>query len=107
MSATGREHTRMDGLVALVAFGSFAVMWAAFAAAIVVSQGSLDAVWAWLQGLPSAARLVVGLLVLPVTAGLWVWESALPLVVRLALVGGLAAGTLYIFLPKTLPGWRM
>jgi hypothetical protein len=106
-SIARRRSTRMDGMIALAAFGIFAVLWTAFGIALVVSQGSLDAAWAWLQGLPTVLQIVVGLAVLPVTAGLWAWESAWPLAVRLALVGGLAAATLYVFFPRTFLGGRM
>jgi hypothetical protein len=100
MAAAGqveRSRTRkMDGLIALVAFVVFAVAWAAFAAALVWSQGSLDAVWEWLRGLP----------LLPLVAGLWVWETGWPTVARLVVIGGLALATLYTFLPRSLFGGR-
>jgi hypothetical protein len=110
MAAAGqveRSRTRkMDGLIALVAFVVFAVAWAAFAAALVWSQGSLDAVWEWLRGLPLLAQAVVGLLMLPLVAGLWVWETGWPTVARLVVIGGLALATLYTFLPRSLFGGR-
>jgi hypothetical protein len=37
-----------------------------------------------------------------VTAGLWVWETAWPLVVRLALIVGLGAWNLAVFFPRFL-----
>jgi hypothetical protein len=36
--------------------------------------------------------------------GLWVWETSWPMLLRLALVAGLAGWTLLIFLPKGLQG---
>lgn len=97
----------MDGFVSVVAFGMFAVLWVAFGIALVVSQGSLDAAWEWLRGLPPIAQAVAGLLLLPVAAGLWAWESGLPLAARLVLVMGIAFVNLYTFLPRSLYGGRM
>lgn len=104
--AEERKSSKMDGLVAILAFGIFAVLWVAFAIALVASQGSLDAAWAWLRGLPMIVQVPVGLLLLPVVAGLWVWESAWPLAARLVLVAGIAVANLYVFLPRSLFGGR-
>lgn len=104
---TGAKDRKMDGLVAVSAFALFVVLWAAFVVALVVSQGSIDAVWEWLRGLPMVAQAVVGLALLPVVAGLWVWETGWPVAVRLIIVGGLAVATLYTFLPRSLFAGRM
>jgi hypothetical protein len=85
----------------------FVVLWAMFGIALVVNQGGLDAAWAWLRSLPIVAQGVVALLVLPVAAGLWVWETGWPLVVRLAVVGGLAYATVAVFFPRDLFGGRL
>jgi hypothetical protein len=90
----------MDNLISLAAFGIFAILWVAFAVGVVASQGSLDATWEWIRGLPIIIQAVVWLLFLPVVAGLWVWETGWPLVARLVLVGGLAVATLYVFAPR-------
>jgi hypothetical protein len=92
----------MDNLISLAAFGIFVFMWGAFAVGIVASQGSLDATWEWIRGLPLLIQAVVWLLFLPVVVGLWVWESAWPLVARVVIVGGLAVATLYVFVPRWL-----
>ena len=92
----------MDNLISLAAFGIFAILWVAFAVGIVATQGSLDATWEWIRGLPIIIQAVVWLLFLPVVAGLWIWESGWPLVARLVLVGGLAVATLYVFAPRWL-----
>jgi hypothetical protein len=89
-----------------IAFLAFVVLWVGFAAALVLSQGSLDASWQWIRALPLLVQGLVGLLFLPVVVALWIWESAWPLVVRLVLVAGLAWWNLWIFLPKTLMGGR-
>jgi ABC-type amino acid transport system permease subunit len=78
----------------------FAALWIAFGVALLWSQGSLDQAWATIRGLPLIVQLVVWLLFLPVMAGLWVWETAWPLVVRVVLIAGLAGWNLLVFLPK-------
>jgi len=90
------------GLLFLV----FAVLWVGFGAAIVMSQGSLDAAWQWIRSLPILVQVVVWILFLPVVFGLWVWETTWPLVVRLVLVAGLAFWNLIVFLPKWLQALR-
>ena len=83
-----------------IAFVIFGLLWVAFAVGLIWSQGSVDAGWEWLRGLPWIAQGVVWLLFLPVTAGLWIWETSWPLVLRLVLVAGLAGWSLLIFFPK-------
>ena len=89
-----------------VLFLVFAVLWVAFVAALIVSQGSLDDVWTAIRELPIVVQVVVWILFLPVVAGLWVWETTWPLIVRLVLVAGLAGWNLLIFLPKALQAAR-
>jgi hypothetical protein len=85
-----------------VLFLVFVVMWIGFGAALLWSQGSLDAAWQWIRSLPLVAQAVVWLLFLPVTFGLWVWETTWPVLLRLAVIGGVAGWNLLVFLPKTL-----
>ena len=92
----------MNELIAVVAFGVFAILWIAFGYAIVASQGSLDEVWRWIRELPLAGQVVVALLTLPITIGLWVWETSWPLIVRLGLLVGLGTWNLYAFFPRFL-----
>jgi len=53
-----------------------------------------------LRGLPFIVQAVVWLLVLPVAAGLWIWETSWPLWLRLVLVIGLGWVTVYTFFPR-------
>ena len=52
------------------------------------------------RGMPFIFQAVIGLLVLPVVLGLWIWESSWPLWLRLILVLGLGWATIYTFFPK-------
>lgn len=96
----------MESLFNVGVFALFAALWAVFVAALIWSQGGLDQTWAWIQGLPLIFQAVLWLLFLPVMAGLWVWATTWPLVIRLALVVGLAAANLYLFFPRALRGGR-
>ena len=83
-----------------VLFAVFAVLWVAFGAALVWSQGSLDATWATIRGLPLIVQIVAWLLFLPVLAGLWIWETTWPLLVRVFLIVALAGWNLLVLLPR-------
>jgi hypothetical protein len=81
-------------------FVVFAVIWGAFGVGLVASQGSVDAAWDLVNGLPLVLRALVWLLFLPVMGGLWIWETTWPLAVRLLLLIGIAGWNLLIFLPR-------
>ena len=81
-------------------FAIFAIIWVAFGAALIWSQGSLDQAWQAIRELPLIVQIVVWVLFLPVMIGLWVWETSWPIVVRLVLLFGLAGWNLMMFLPK-------
>jgi hypothetical protein len=88
------------------AFVVFAVLWAAFAYALVARQGSLDEAWQAIRALPIVVQGVVWLFLLPVMIGLWVWETTWPVILRLVIVGGVAGWNLLVFLPKWLTAAR-
>jgi hypothetical protein len=90
----------MNTLINIGAFGILTILWLGFAAALVFNQAMLDTVWQTLRGLPIAIQALVWLVILPVTAGLWIWETSWPLWIRLILVAGLAVATIYTFYPK-------
>jgi hypothetical protein len=46
------------------------------------------------------AQILVGLLLLPLMLGLWIWQAPWPLWIRLILVIGLGFATIYTFFPK-------
>ena len=89
-----------------VLFVIFALIWVAFGAGLLLSQGSLDQAWQAIRDLPLVVQVVVWLLFLPVMIGLWVWETTWPLILRLVLVLGIAGWNLLIFLPKALQAAR-
>jgi hypothetical protein len=83
-------------------FVVFAILWIAFAAGLIWSQGSLDQAWAAVRALPLIVQIAVWVLLLPVMVALWVWETTWPLVLRLIVVAGIASWNLLIFLPRAL-----
>jgi hypothetical protein len=89
-------------LVNLIAFALLTLLWLAFGVALLFDRWLLDQAWQRFRSWPLLVQLVVGLLTLPVAAGLWVWESTWPAWLRLALVIGLAWVTVYTFFPA---GW--
>lgn len=101
-------NTTADGLGRLITFsadhwllfGIFAILWAAFAAGLVASQGSLHEAWLWLRGLHWLLQGLIWLLFLPVALGLWIWETTWPLVLRLVLVASLAGWNLLVLIPR-------
>jgi hypothetical protein len=87
----------------MINYGSFAILsllWLGFGGALLFNQALLDTLWQTFRGLPLAIQIVLGLLLLPLVLGLWIWQSPWPLWIRLILVIGLAWTTIYTFFPK-------
>jgi hypothetical protein len=89
-----------------VLFAVFAILWLAFAAGLIWSQGSIDQAWEAIRSLPLLIQIVVWVLFLPVMVGLWVWETSWPFVLRLVLVVGIAGWNLLVFLPRAFQAAR-
>jgi hypothetical protein len=90
-------------IINILAFSILGILWLAFAAALMLNHNLLLSAWQTLRGWPLFAQLAVWLLALPVTLGLWIWQTTWPLILRLALVAGLAWVTLYTFFPWKKP----
>jgi hypothetical protein len=76
-----------------------AALWVVFAVAVLVSQSSLDDVWAWFKGQSLLLQVPLGILFLPWVIGMWIWESTWSLAARSVLVAGIAWANLYSFFP--------
>jgi hypothetical protein len=83
-----------------ILFAVFAVVWVAFGAAVLRSQGTVDQAWRRIRALSIALQLVIWVLLLPVMIGLWIWETTWPVLVRATLVLGVAGWNLFMFLPS-------
>jgi hypothetical protein len=68
--------------------------WGMFAIALVVNREWLDLLWNWVRALPSVVEIIVWVLFLPITVGLWIWESSWPALVRLSGFAGIVVWTL-------------
>ena len=87
----------------IISIGSFAVLtilWLGFGATLIFNQALLDTIWQLFRGLPFVAQILIGLLLLPLILGLWMWQSPWPVWIRLILVIGLGFATIYTFFPK-------
>ena len=71
----------------------FAILWVGFAIALVVNREWLDLLWNWVRALPSVAEIIVWVLFLPITVGLWIWESSWLVFVRLLAFAGIVGWT--------------
>lgn len=90
----------MNMIINISAFAILTLLWIGFGAALIFNQALLDSAWQFFRAMPLAVQVVIGLLILPVVAGLWIWETSWPLWLRLILVIGLAWVTVYTFYPK-------
>ena len=72
----------------------FVVLWVGFIIALIVDRGWLDLLWDWVQALPSAPKIVVWVIFLPVMVGLWIWSSSFSTLGNLLGFTGLIAWTL-------------
>ncbi len=88
-------------VVNIAAFTILTLLWLACGGALLLNQGLLDTTWQTFAGWPLILQAAVALLTLPVVAGLWIWETSWPLLLRLVLVAGLAWVTVYTFFPRT------
>jgi hypothetical protein len=86
-------------IINIAAFAVLALLWLAFVAALLFNRDLLIAAWETLRGWPLLVQLLVWLLALPVTLGLWIWQTSWPLVLRLILVAGLAWWNVVVFFP--------
>jgi hypothetical protein len=89
----------MNMIINFAAFGILTLLWLGFAAALLFNQPMLDQVWLSFRGLPLIFQALVGLLVLPVTLGLWLWETSWPRWLRLLLIIGLGWVPISTFFP--------
>jgi hypothetical protein len=90
----------MNTIINISAFAILSVLWIGFGAALLFNHALLDSIWQFFRGMPFVFQAIIGLLILPVVAGLWIWETSWPLWLRIVLVLGLAWATIYTFFPK-------
>jgi hypothetical protein len=79
----------------------FAAMWVALGVAIVRAPARVDAAWRRLRALPLLVQLLAWVLLLPILAGIAVWQLGWPRLARMTMVAGIAAWNLLVFLPAS------
>jgi hypothetical protein len=72
----------------------FMVLWVGFAIALTVNREWLGMLWEYVRGLPLLAEIIVWVLFLPITVGLWIWESSWPALTRWLGFAGIVGWTL-------------
>ena len=89
-----------NSVINILAFAFLTLLWLGFLAALIFNPGLLHTAWRSFRRLPLLAQIVIALFTLPVTLGLWIWESSWSLWLRLVLVIGLALTTVIMFFPR-------
>ncbi len=74
-------------IMSIYAVTVFVILWIGFALALAVNQEWLNSLWDWVRGLPLLLEIVVWVAFLPITVGLWIWQSSWHTFVRLAGLG--------------------
>ncbi len=88
-----------DSFISIVAFSILTFLWLGFGYGLLFNRVLLERTWRAFCGWSLAVQIIIGLLLLPVFLGLWVWQMKWPLWLRLVLVIGLAWFTEYTFFP--------
>jgi hypothetical protein len=78
----------------------YAALWLAFGLALVTNPAALTRSSDAIAGLPLPVQGVAWLLFLPQMAGLWVWGTDWPVVLRLLVVAAIAAWNVLVFIPR-------
>lgn len=87
------SHT-VPRALSVYAIAIFVVLWAGFVFALAVNREWLDMLWSWMREQPLLVEILVWVLFLPITVGLWIWESTWPVLLRLVGFAGIVAWTL-------------
>ena len=103
MAYATRPGTRVGGfsMLSWTSVGAVVMLWVAFAVAAAAAPSALTQVWAFVDGLPLVARMVVWVVGLPWLVGIAVWHGSGPDLVRLGLVAGLALASVWTFSPTS------
>ncbi|HEX5695006.1 MAG TPA: hypothetical protein VFZ15_01380 [Acidimicrobiia bacterium] len=94
--------TRAGGFSALnwLAMGAVVLLWALFAITAAVSPETLTDIWAEVETLPFAVRIVVWVVALPWMLAIAIWQGSWPDLARFSLIAALAVASLWTFYPS-------
>jgi hypothetical protein len=96
---TGSRRRTMEQVFNVAIFALFAALWAGVAFLLVTNPGAVDSFWAWVGDQHLVVQGVIWLLLLPIMAGMWLWETDWHVVARIVLVAGIGFFNLYLFWP--------
>ncbi len=93
MNGSSFRNLTVSRVLSTYAIVIFAILWIGFFVALIVNREWLEMLWNWVRALPTLAEVVVWLLFLPITVGLWIWESSWAPIVRLLAFAGMVVWT--------------
>lgn len=98
-----RPGTKAGGfsMLSWISVAVVVMLWVAFAVAVGAAPNALTQVWAFVDGLPLVAKMVVWVVGLPWMVGIAVWHGPGPDPVRLGLLAGLALASVWTFYPTS------
>ena len=88
------RHRAVEIVLGTYAVLVFAILWIGLVFGLADGGGLFVEAWASLTGLEVAAQIVLWILFLPITVGLWAWNAGLPSLLASAVALGLIAWTL-------------
>ena len=83
-----------------VLFAIFAILWAAVGLGLVLNPALVTDVWAAIGQRDVITQAFAWLLLLPVMAGVWIWHTDWPELLRYGLLIALAGWTLLVLRPR-------
>jgi hypothetical protein len=91
----------MSKMISFLAFIVLTILWVGFYIAMLANPGLLNAIWYTYRSYPFLIQVLAGILLLPLTLGLWVWESGWSFWTKIILVVGMGIATIYLFFPRS------
>jgi hypothetical protein len=86
-------------ILSLIAVAVIGLLWVGFGLAAWLEPGLLARIWDWVDALPIGSEIVAWVVGLPWMVGLAVWQGPWPDLVRVGVMVGLAAASVWVFYP--------
>lgn len=90
----------MNMVISVFAVVTLGLLWLGFGLAVLFKQTLLDRAWGFFHGMPVVVQMLIGLLILPGTLGLWIWKTPWPLWLHLTLILIVGSAAVYVFFPR-------
>ena len=85
---------RLELILSVYAVAVLTIAWIGVVLALILDPDLPESAWTWLTDAAVPVQVLLWVLLLPITLGLWIWTSDFPTVVLLAYGLGLAMWTL-------------